>query len=84
MADHVQHLHEQVLQTAHSAYVAMDETGVITGWNPAATRIFGCSPEQAIGVPLSSLLIPERYRARHQAGLERYLRTGQGRVLASG
>ena len=81
MADHVQHLHEQVLQTAHSAYVAMDEAGVITGWNPAATRIFGCSPEQAIGVPLSSLLIPERYRARHQAGLERYLRTGQGRVL---
>jgi len=81
MADHAQYLHEQVLQTAHSAYVAMDDSGIITAWNPAATRIFGWSLEQAIGSPLARLLIPERYRARHHAGLKRYLRTGQGRVL---
>ncbi|XQA79664.1 CHASE domain-containing protein [Xanthomonas sacchari] len=38
------------------AIVAEDLHGRVTHWNPAATRIFGYTPEQAIGQPLQRLL----------------------------
>ncbi|MET0548013.1 MAG: CHASE domain-containing protein [Xanthomonas sp.] len=38
------------------AIVAEDLHGQVTHWNPAATRIFGYSAEQAIGQPLQQLL----------------------------
>ncbi|MBB6368214.1 PAS domain S-box-containing protein [Xanthomonas sacchari] len=38
------------------AIVAEDLHGRVTHWNPAAMRIFGYTPEQAIGQPLQQLL----------------------------
>ncbi|WP_226978526.1 CHASE domain-containing protein [Xanthomonas sp. LMG 12460] len=38
------------------AIVAEDLNGRVTHWNPAAKRIFGYTPEQAIGQPLQRLL----------------------------
>src|SRR5207253_11422291 len=39
------------------------------------------SREEALGARMSSLIIPERYRERHEQGLQRYLTTGEGPVL---
>ncbi len=52
------------------AIVLADEHGVMLSWNPAATRMFGYEPEEAIGRPIA-LLIPEDLRAAHQRGLAR-------------
>ncbi len=74
-------LHERVLEVAHNGYVAIDDCGLITAWNPAAERIFGWSYAEAIGRELAGLVIPPAHRAAHHAGMARYLRTGAGRVL---
>jgi PAS domain S-box-containing protein len=70
-----------VLDTAQDAFVCIDRDGRITDWNNAATTIFGYTTFEAIGAELAGLVIPERYREAHRAGLQRYLRTGTGPML---
>ena len=59
----------------------MDERGIVLGWNKLATSIFGWRATEAIGRPLSSLIVPLQHQAAHTAGLERYLATGEAHVL---
>ena len=49
-------------------------------WNPAAERIFGYGKDEILGQPLT-LIIPKRFRAAHDAGLSRVLRTGETKVI---
>ena len=49
--------------------------------NPAAERAFGRPRETAVGRVLADLLIPPALRERHRLGLQRYLETGEARVL---
>jgi len=67
-----------ILDSALDAIIGMDHLGVITEFNPAAERTFGYSRTQAVGRDLASLIIPAELRARHHAGLVRYLATGEG------
>ena len=69
-----------VLDSATDAIVTADESGHILSWNPAAGRIFGYSEEEAVGRPLT-ILIPEKYRAAHDAGIARVVETGETRVI---
>jgi PAS domain S-box-containing protein len=50
-------------------------------FNRGAERIFGQRVAEAIGRPVT-LLMPERYRDLCVAGLHRYLRTGEARVIS--
>jgi diguanylate cyclase (GGDEF)-like protein/PAS domain S-box-containing protein len=68
---------QAIVATAPDAFVGIDETGTITDWNTAATALFGRDPADAIGQPVTELLIPQRYRAAHHAGLDRFLQTGR-------
>lgn len=72
---------DAVLESAHEAFVSMDEAGRVVAWNPEAERTFGWARERALGEPLRDLIIPERYRARHEQGLRRFLETGEGPLL---
>ncbi|GAC1485087.1 MAG: SpoIIE family protein phosphatase [Solirubrobacteraceae bacterium] len=72
---------EAIINVAHSAFVAMDAEGRITFWNPRAEELFGRSRAQALGSLVADTVIPERFRAAHREGLERYLTTGAGEVL---
>jgi len=74
-------LTELILDRAHNAAVSMDDQGLVTYWNPSAERIFGVARDEAVGRPISELIIPERFRAAHDAGLQRFLATGVGPVL---
>ena len=63
-------------ESATAAIISADDTGRIVAWNASAERIFGWTAGQAIGQPMA-LIMPERFRAAHVAGMER-LRRGAG------
>lgn len=63
--------------------LVMDDQSVILAANPAIERIFGYQADELVGQPMS-VLIPERFRAAHRAGVERYLATGRRNIPWSG
>jgi PAS domain S-box-containing protein len=65
-----------IVKTASDSVISIDESGTILLANPATERIFGCDPSKLIGKPLT-VLVPEVMRRVHEAGLRRYLTTGQ-------
>jgi PAS domain S-box-containing protein len=70
--------HEQLVNAIGDAVIVSDASGAITLWNPAAERMFGFTPEEALGKSLD-LIIPERLRGRHWEGYEKTMATGQTR-----
>ena len=70
-------------ESAPDAIVTIDERSVIMSVNRATERIFGWTAAELIGQPLS-VLMPEAYRSRHDAGMAHYLATGKRRVDWSG
>ncbi|HEV2060064.1 MAG TPA: PAS domain S-box protein [Solirubrobacteraceae bacterium] len=69
-----------ILETAQDAFIAIDARGVISDWNQQAVATFGWSREEAVGRMLSHTIIPERYRAAYDRGLQRITATDDGRV----
>lgn len=72
---------ELILDRAPSAVISLDERGLVTYWNRSAEKAFGISKKQAIGRELAELIIPERHRAAHRSGIERFLADGTGPLL---
>ena len=70
-----------IVDSALDAVIQMDQTGIITEWNPQAEAVFGWSRAEALGRLLSSLIIPVAYRARHEAGFARFVATGRSTVI---
>ncbi len=70
-----------VLAAALEAYIAIDSAGRVVAWNAAAQATFGHSRGQACGRMVCELIIPERFRAAHRAGLARLAAGEPGRVL---
>ena len=72
---------ERIIETALDGVVTIDLSGRITEWNSQAAEIFGYSRSEAIGRSLAELIIPPELHNAHRMGLERYLYTGETRVL---
>ena len=70
-----------MLEAAIDAVIAMDDTGRITEFSPAAERTFGHRREDVIGKELAEIIVPPDLRERHRAGLIRYLATGDAAIL---
>ncbi|MBB4100446.1 PAS domain S-box protein [Sphingomonas kyeonggiensis] len=70
-----------VVESALDGVVTIDGAGVITAWNPQAERTFGWAEAEVLGRSVDEILMPERYRPAHRAGMERYLSTGEAHVL---
>ncbi|HEV2685834.1 MAG TPA: PAS domain S-box protein [Actinomycetota bacterium] len=62
--------------------VAEASQGAILLWNPAASRIFGYAKEEVLGKPIE-MLMPQRMREMHHAGLSRFARTDHGPYIDS-
>ena len=69
-----------IIDTARDAIVTMTTDGLVRSFNNGAERIFGYSKDEVVGRPLR-MLMPERFRAPHEAGFRRYLDTGEARVI---
>jgi two-component system, LuxR family, sensor kinase FixL len=71
---------QSILDTVPDATVVIETDGSIVTFNAAAVRQFGYAPEEAVGRNVS-MLMPSPYREQHDAYLERYLRTGEKRII---
>ncbi|UCE63724.1 MAG: PAS domain S-box protein [Nitrospirota bacterium] len=69
-----------LLQAAKDAIILADEGGNILSWNEAAQKMFGYTPEEIVGQPLTCLM-PPHYRPAHERGIERVKQTGEFRVV---
>lgn len=73
----------KLFEAVRDAVVVADaHTGRIVLWNPAASKIFGYSRTEALGL-FVEVLIPQHLRERHRVGLARYRESGTGRYLGS-
>ena len=72
-----------IIQSAVDAVVLIDAQGRIETFNPAAERLFGYSEAEVLGRNVS-MLMPEPYRREHDAYIERYLSTGERRIIGIG
>ena len=80
--DHAQ-LYRVLAESAPDAIITIDAESVVLSVNPAAERIFGYTAAELIGQPLA-MLMPERMRAGHAAGMGRYLATGRRHIAWHG
>jgi PAS domain S-box-containing protein len=67
-----QHLAE-VVRGTQDAVLSKDLDGVVTTWNPAAARLYGYTPEEAIGRHIS-FLVPPDHKDEEKVILERIKR----------
>lgn len=73
-----------VVNTSLDAVIVTDTQGHILEFNESAQRIFGYRLEEVAGKPLGDYLLPPHLRAAHQAGVARFQRTGEKRVIGHG
>lgn len=66
----------QLVNAVGDAVIAADASGAIIFWNPAATRLFGYTQEEAMGQSLD-LITPQRHQKRHWDGYYKTMQTGQ-------
>ena len=74
---------QSILDTVPDAMVVIDIRGMMQSFSAAATRLFGYHPDEVIGKNVS-MLMPSPYREQHDGYLERYLRTGERRIIGIG
>ena len=70
-----------IMESALDCIIAIDQSGCITDFNPAAERTFGYKRGEVLGKDLADLIIPPAFRAAHKSGMERFMKTREARVL---
>lgn len=74
---------QSILSVAPDALIVIDDKGIMRSFSEAARRMFGWSAQEAIGRNVS-MLMPGPYREQHDGYLNRYLATGQARIIGLG
>jgi diguanylate cyclase (GGDEF)-like protein/PAS domain S-box-containing protein len=60
--------------------MTMNEHGLIESFNPAAAGIFGYTPDEVLGKPVS-MLMPADMRGGHETGMRNYIASGHAKVI---
>ena len=68
---------ETLVEISPAAVVTMDTDLRVTGWNPAATQLFGYDPDDALGRPIGELVVPPGRRAEGADVARRALADGR-------
>ncbi len=72
-----------ILETIPDAMIVIDERGRILSFSTAAEKMFGYREAEVVGENVSALM-PSPDRERHDSYLERYLRTGERKIIGIG
>ena len=70
-----------VTETAQDAIITIDGAALIGLWNHAAERILGYTVEEAVGKHVHRFLVPGRFRAKADAGMDAFMATGKGNAI---
>ena len=70
-----------ILNAAFDCIITMDADGLVVEVNRATERTFGYAASEMVGRELAELIIPPELREPHRRGVERYVATGQGRMV---
>ena len=71
----------QINAAALDAIVIVNEQTLITGWNPAAQKMFQYSPEEAVGRQMHQLIAPPRFHTDAARGFAHFEETGGGPLI---
>lgn len=63
-----------IVENVPAAIVGADQSGIINFFNVPAQRLFGRTPAEVHGQPIT-ILMPERYWEAHTKGLQAYIDT---------
>jgi two-component system sensor kinase FixL len=74
---------KSILETVPDAMIVINERGIVQSFSVAAERLFGYGPNEVIGKNIE-MLMPSPYRESHDGYIERYLRTGERRIIGIG
>jgi two-component system sensor kinase FixL len=74
---------KSILDTVPEAMIVIDERAIIQSFSTAAERLFEYVPDEVIGQNIK-MLMPSPYREEHDSYMERYLRTGERRIIGIG
>ena len=72
-----------ILDTVPDAMVVIDQRGIVQSFSRTAERLFGYTPAEICGQNVK-LLMPSPYRDQHDGYLDRYLTTGERRIIGIG
>jgi len=72
-----------ILETVPDGMIVIDERGIVQSFSPAAERMFGFAAAAVCGRNVS-LLMPSPHRENHDAYMQRYLTTGERRIIGVG
>lgn len=75
--------YRSMAEAASDVVISIDSKSNVLSINPAVKTIFGFEPEELIGKPMF-VLMPERLRAAHAAGIARFIATGIRHIPWSG
>lgn len=77
-----QHL-RSILATVPDAMLVIDDKGIVLSFSAAAEKMFGYPASEVIGHNIK-MLMPSPLREQHDGYLERYLTTGERRIIGIG
>ncbi|MGX5734779.1 PAS domain-containing sensor histidine kinase [Bosea thiooxidans] len=72
-----------ILEMVPDAVIVIDEDGRIQSFSAAAVRQFGYECSEVLGENVR-ILMPSPYREQHDGHIERYLATGERRIIGTG
>ncbi len=74
---------KSILDTIPDAMIVIDEHGIMQSFSAAAERLFGYKAAEVLGKNVK-MLMPSPYREGHDSYLQRYLATGERRIIGIG
>lgn len=70
-----------LIDTANDAVITIEADSVVIDWNVMAETMFGWTREEALGRKVHHMIVPPAFRAMHEAGITRFLATGDHNIL---
>lgn len=73
-----------IVSTSLDAIIVVDLEGRVIEFNEAAEKIFGYTRAEILNQKMSDKIVPDKYHAAHETGMNRYIETREKRVVGQG